>query len=139
LVIDPVLKDSGRCFACGKDNPHGLKLPVAKTAEGVELRYAIPEGFAGWQGIVHGGIVATILDELLAWAANQADRNTVTAEMSVRYRKPVRTGQPIRGIGRITEDKGRLLLAEARLLDDSGNLLAEATGKMMRITDASSQ
>jgi uncharacterized protein (TIGR00369 family) len=128
-----VLKDSGRCFACGKDNPQGLKLQVRKTPDGVELDYALPEHFAGWQGIAHGGIVATILDELLAWACTNAGRNCVTAEMTVRYRKPVRTGQPINGIGRITEDRGRLILAEARLLDASGQLLAEATGKMMRV------
>jgi uncharacterized protein (TIGR00369 family) len=128
-----VLKDSGRCFACGKDNPQGLKLQVRKTPDGVELDYALREHFAGWQGIAHGGIVATILDELLAWACTNAGRNCVTAEMTVRYRKPVRTGQPINGIGRITEDRGRLILAEARLLDASGQLLAEATGKMMRV------
>jgi len=126
-----VLKDSGRCFACGKDNPQGLKLEVRKTPDGVELDYILPEHFAGWQGIVHGGIVATILDELLAYACNQSDRSMMTAEMSVRYRRPVRTGEPIHGIGRITEDKGRLVLAEARLLDASGQLLAEATGKLM--------
>ncbi len=126
-----MLKDSGRCFACGKDNPQGLKLEVRKTPDGVELDYILPEHFAGWQGIVHGGIVATILDELLAYACNQSDRSMMTAEMSVRYRRPVRTGEPIHGIGRITEDKGRLVLAEARLLDASGQLLAEATGKLM--------
>jgi len=127
-----MLKDSGRCFACGEDNPQGLKLEVRKTPDGVELDYVLPERFAGWQGIAHGGIVATILDELLAYACNQTDRSMLTAEMTVRYRKPVRTGQPIHGIGRIAEDRGRLILAEARLLDQSGQLLAEATGKLMR-------
>jgi uncharacterized protein (TIGR00369 family) len=127
-----LLKDSGRCFACGKDNPQGLRLPIVEKPDGVEMDYAVPEGFAGWQGIVHGGIVATILDELLAWACNRTDRSMLTAEMTVRYRKPVKSGQPIHGIGRITEDRGRLILAEARLLDQSGQLLAEATGKMMR-------
>jgi len=132
-----MLKDYGRCFACGKANPHGLKLPIKETPEGVEMDYAVPGGFAGWQGIVHGGIVATILDELLAWACNRTDRSMLTAEMTVRFRKPVRTGRPIHGVGRITEDKGRLILAEARLLDESGQLLAEATGKLMRPNDES--
>jgi uncharacterized protein (TIGR00369 family) len=127
-----MLKDYGRCFACGKDNPQGLRLDIRKTPSGVELDYVLPEQFAGWQGIAHGGIVATILDELLAWACNRTDRSMLTAEMTVRFRKPVRTGQPIHGVGRITEDRGRLILAEARLLDQSGRLLAEATGKMMR-------
>ena len=134
-----MLKDYGRCFACGKANPHGLKLPVVEKTDHVELDYVVPEEFAGWQGIVHGGIVATILDELLAYACNRTDRSMMTAEMTVRYRRPVKTGQPIRGTGRITEDKGRLILAEARLLDASGRLLAEATGKLMRASGASDQ
>ena len=134
-----MLKDYGRCFACGKANPRGLRLPIVEKPDGVELEYVVPEDFAGWQGIVHGGIVATILDELLAYACNQSDRSMLTAEMTVRYRKPVRTGQTIHGIGRITEDRGRLILAEARLFDDSGTLLAEAAGKMMRVSDASVQ
>lgn len=128
-----MLKDSGRCFACGKDNPQGLKLVVRKTPDGVELDYVLPEHFAGWQGIAHGGIVATILDELLAWACTNAGRNCVTAEMSVRYRKPVKTGSPLKGYGRVTGEKGRLLFTEARLLDESGTLVAEATGKMMQV------
>lgn len=128
-----MLKDSGRCFACGKDNPQGLRLNVKKTAGGVEVDCVLAEQFAGWQGIAHGGIVATILDELLAWACTNFGRNCVTAEMTVRYRKPVRTDSPLKGFGRVTGEKGRLLFAEAKLLDESGALLAEATGKMMRV------
>jgi uncharacterized protein (TIGR00369 family) len=127
-----LLKDSGRCFACGKANRQGLRLPIVEKPDGVEIDYVVPEGYAGWQGIVHGGIVATILDELLAWACNRTGRSMLTAEMTVRFRRPVRTGRPIHGIGRIAEDRGRLILAEARLLDQSGQLLAEASGKLMR-------
>jgi uncharacterized protein (TIGR00369 family) len=134
-----VLKDYGRCFACGRANPKGLRLHVVEKTDHVDLDYTVPEEFAGWQGIVHGGIVATILDELLAYACNQSDRSMLTAEMTVRYRRPVKTGQPIHGLGRITEDKGRLIVAEARLLDQSGQLLAEATGKLMRAARANDQ
>ena len=128
-----MLKDSGRCFACGKDNSQGLKLEVRKAPDGVEVDYVLPEHFAGWQGIAHGGIVATILDELLAWACTNSGRNCVTAEMTVRYRQPVKTGSPLKGFGRVVSEKGRLLFAEARLLDESGTLVAEAMGKMMRV------
>ncbi len=129
-----MLKDYGRCFACGKANPHGLKLPVVEKADGVELDYVVPEEFAGWQGIVHGGIVATILDELLAYACNRPNRAMLTAEMTVRYRRPVMTGQPVHGTARVTENRGRLMLAEASLIDQAGRLLAEATGKLMQAT-----
>jgi uncharacterized protein (TIGR00369 family) len=129
-----MLKDYGRCFACGKANAQGLKLPVVEKADGVELDYVVPEEFAGWHGIVHGGIVATILDELLAYACNGANRTMLTAEMTVRYRRPVMIGQPVHGTARVTDDRGRLMLAEARLHDQAGQLLAEATGKLMQAT-----
>jgi uncharacterized protein (TIGR00369 family) len=129
-----VLKDSGVCFACGKSNPHGLQLNVKKKGkEGVELDYTVPERFAGWHGIAHGGIVATILDELMAWACTEAGFHSVTGEMTVRFRQPLHTGKPVRGFGRVTDVKGRLLLAESRLLDADGETIAEATGKMMNV------
>jgi acyl-coenzyme A thioesterase PaaI-like protein len=53
--------------------------------------------------------------------------------MTVRYRRPVKTGQPLKGFGRVTGEKGKLLFTEAKLLDESGTLVAEATGKMMRV------
>ena len=134
-----MLKDSGRCFACGKDNPQGLKLDVKKTPDGVELNYILPEHFAGWQGIAHGGIVATILDELMAWACTEAGFHSVTGEMTVRFRQPLHTGKPVRGFGRVTDVKGRLLLAESRLLDAEGETIAEATGKMMHAKDSNVQ
>jgi uncharacterized protein (TIGR00369 family) len=130
-----VLKDTGICFACGKSNPHGLQLKIRKNGkDGVELDYAVPEQFAGWQGIAHGGIVATILDELMAWACTEAGFHSVTGEMTVRFRRPLQTGVAIHGVGRITGMKGRLLLTESRLFNAAGELVAEATGKMMHVS-----
>jgi len=77
--------------------------------------------------------------ELTESKRQSAGRNCVTAEMTVRYRKPVKTGSPLRGFGRVTGEKGRLIYTEACLLDDSGTLVAEASGKMMRVSDASVQ
>ena len=128
-----MLKDSGRCFACGKDNPHGLRLNITKTADGVETVFIPDARFAGWQGIVHGGIVATVLDELLAWACSAKGLNSVTAEMTARFRKPMSAGTTYHGFGRVVEERGRLVLTESRLLDESGTVVAEATGKMMRV------
>jgi uncharacterized protein (TIGR00369 family) len=127
-----VLKDNDACFACGRDNPDGLQLPIRKAADGVELDYAVPARFQGWHDIIHGGIVATILDELCAWAGTNAGYNVVTAELTVRWRRPLHVGQRVRGTGRIVAEKGRMLLAESRLLDESGTLIAEASGKMMK-------
>jgi len=127
-----LLKDTGRCFACGKLNPHGLQLDIRPTEEGVELEFTADERFAGWQAIAHGGIVATVLDELMAWACTARGIQGVTAEMTVRFRKPLAIGRKVRGQGRIRGGHGRLVLTESRLLTESGELVAEASGKMMR-------
>lgn len=128
-----MIKDAGRCFACGKNNPHGLHLDIHKTPDGVELDFVPPEHLQGWHEILHGGITSTLLDELMTWACTSVGIQTVTAEMSVRFRQPVKTGQPLRGTGRVLERRGRLVLAESRLFDRAGTLVAEATGKMMAL------
>jgi uncharacterized protein (TIGR00369 family) len=129
-----VLKDEGRCFACGRLNEHGLRLEIRPTASGVEVDYAFEDRFQGWQGIVHGGLVATILDELMAWACRAACKGAVTAEMTVRFRQPLRTGRSFRGEGRIVSERGSVLFCESRLLDSDSNVIAQATGKMLRET-----
>jgi uncharacterized protein (TIGR00369 family) len=128
-----ILKDLDRCFACGRRNEAGLRLPIQRGPEGVEVEFALTEQFAGWSGIVHGGIVATVLDELLAWAARNAGYDAVTAEIQVRFRQPLRVGQRFHGEGRIVSRRGRLLLGESRLVDDDRRVIAEASGKMMRV------
>ncbi len=128
-----MLKDSGRCFACGRDNPDGLKLRVTRTEDGVETAFTIDERFAGWQGIVHGGIVTTVLDELMAWACSTLGLDSVTAEMTARFRLPMRIGATYRGSARVVEQRGRLVLTECRIVDQAGATVAESTGKMMRV------
>lgn len=122
----------GTCFACGKKNPHGLQLDVKETPGGVEFEFEPPQKFEGWQGIIHGGIVATMLDELCAWACTARGFDAVTGELSVRYRQPMKVGHRVKGTGRLAAVRGRLLLAESRLIDENGNIIAEARGKMMK-------
>lgn len=129
--MSPV-NDDGRCFACGRANPDGLQLPIRATGQGVELDWAVPAKFQGWEGIVHGGIVATILDELCAWAGTDAGESVVTAELIVRWRKPLQVDRRFHGTGRVLERKGRLLIAESRITGADGSIVAEATGKMMK-------
>ena len=128
----PAVENDNTCFACGRSNPDGLQLDIRKTAHGVELDYVPPVKFQGWRGIVHGGIVSTLLDELIAWACTARGFDAVTGELNVRFRQPMRVGGRIRGTGRITREKGKLLIGESRLTDESGAVIAEATGKMMK-------
>ncbi|MFO7639430.1 MAG: PaaI family thioesterase [bacterium] len=127
------VKNDGTCFACGSKNEYGLRLKITTTANGVEFVFTPPERFQGWEGMVHGGIVATMLDELIAWACSSLGVNAVTGELTVRYRQPLLVGRPIRGVGRVVARKGRLLAGESRLLDETGRIIAEANGKMMEV------
>jgi uncharacterized protein (TIGR00369 family) len=127
-----LLEDNKTCFACGKANPDGLQLPIRNLPGHVELDFAVPRKFQGWKDIIHGGIVATILDELCAWAGTNAGFNVVTAELQVRWRKPLHVDERFHGEGRITGQKGRLLLAESRITTENGTLIAEASGKMIK-------
>jgi uncharacterized protein (TIGR00369 family) len=103
----PLSFDGGlnNCFGCGPENALGLRLRFFETDDGVELDYVVPAHFAGPPGAVHGGIQATLLDEVLCMTA-YAKRGTgvVTGELTVRYLRPAPTDTPLVVRGRIVED-----------------------------------
>lgn len=127
------LKDTQTCFVCGPNNPDGLKLPIEVDETGARFTYAIPKKYEGWSGIAHGGIIATLLDELMAWAVRPRGYRTVTAEMTVRFRKPVPVEKILFGSGWIISEDGRLVFARSQLADANGTILAEATGKLWKL------
>lgn len=115
------------CFACGSLNAGGLQLVLHTGGERCWTELMLPERFEGWQGIAHGGIVCTILDEVMAWALIDHDAWGVTARLNVEFKAPVRVGSRIRGEGRVVEVRRRLMRTEGRLVEvESGALLATA-------------
>lgn len=117
------------CFACGELNERGLRLRLHLSEHRCWTELTLGPEFEGWEGVVHGGILATILDEVMAWALVAEDAWGVTARLSTDFRSPVRVGQPIRAEGWLTGARRRLLHTEARIIDGtSGALLASATG-----------
>ena len=85
--------------------------------------------FQGWDGIAHGGILATLLDEAMAWATASREMFGFTARMTIEYRKPVPVGMPIRVEGRIVDAKRRVIRTEASIVDPAtGDVLAHAEG-----------
>jgi acyl-coenzyme A thioesterase PaaI-like protein len=128
------------CFACGTLNTSGLRLDlhVERGRSWVELTYE--ERFQGWDGIAHGGILATILDEVMAWALVGEDNWGVTARLSIDFKQPVNVGQRIKAEGWITRSRRRIVDTEARLVDAiSGDTLATATGLYMAADEARKQ
>jgi len=115
---------------CGEANPHGLRLTSRVESGSVVIRYTPRDADRGWRRIVHGGIAMTLLDEVMTWAAILHTRRAcVAAELSVRLRKPIEVGRPLRIIGNVTGGRPRLVLAEGTILDESDTVLFSATGK----------
>jgi uncharacterized protein (TIGR00369 family) len=137
--MDKEFRDDRVCFVCGEKNAAGLKLHLKTDAErgesAVEVVFA--EHFQGWAGIVHGGLLATVLDEAMIYAAGAKGFKCVTGEMTVRYIKPVSTGVPYALRGTFVEEKGRIVLAGSVLLDGQGQEMARATGKLFKIETGS--
>ncbi|MCS7287008.1 MAG: PaaI family thioesterase [Anaerolineae bacterium] len=128
-----VLPDYDKCFGCGKSNPIGLKLRF-KNEEGTARCEFIPgPEHQGWPGVVHGGILSTVLDEALGWAALFHGKKTVTGKLEIRFRKPAKIKEPLHIESKITRDRGRFLIAEASAKDCEGNVIAEAIGTMFVI------
>jgi acyl-coenzyme A thioesterase PaaI-like protein len=121
--------NSRHCFVCGIENPVGLHLAFYNTdANEVVAEVTIPDAYQGYPGVVHGGILASMLDEAAGRAAMGGDiwRLMVTARLSIRYRKPVPIGQPLRLVGRLERRHGRLANAHSEIQLPDGTVGAEA-------------
>ena len=126
---DLTFPDDGGCFGCSGSNTDGLRMRFRRQGETVYADYAIPEKFHGAPGIAHGGIVATMLDEVsCAWAVFVGDQRVVTGELSIRYRQPCPVAIPVRLEAHLTDRNPRYFVVEARVSKD-GVLLAHSTGK----------
>jgi uncharacterized protein (TIGR00369 family) len=117
-----------RCFACGSLNEHGIHLDLHVDGDRCWTELSLPDRFQGWDGIAHGGIVCTILDEVMAWSLAATDNWGLTARMSVDFKRPVALGVPIRAEGWVTRLRRRLVETAAWIVDPAtGETLATAT------------
>lgn len=128
---------SRTCFLCGRQNPIGLKMSWYNDRQTGQVRatVTVPEPFNGYPGIVHGGIVAAILDETAGRALllEGGDENLmVTLTLKVRYRRPTPTGQPLTAVGWVVRQTPlrAKVAAELRLAD--GTVTAEAEALLAR-------
>ena len=124
-----VFADDGGCFGCSSSNPAGLQLRFRRRGAQIVADTVVAERFHGAPGIAHGGIIATMLDEVsCAVAATARDVHVVTGELSVRYRRPCPVEVPLTLNARVTDEHARYLVIEAELRNGE-ELLAQSTGK----------
>jgi uncharacterized protein (TIGR00369 family) len=118
------------CFGCSTSNVRGLGLVFERHDGHVEAKTSLGETFAGYDGLVHGGIVSTLLDEAMGWAILELNgRYAVTRTLTVAFRRPVFIDRPLRVHARIAgEEEDGALRVEAGIVDGRERLLASAVG-----------
>ena len=131
--------NSRHCFVCGLENPIGLKLHIYQTEPGViETTYTAPDHFQGYPGVLHGGIVAAILDEISGRAhmGNPSEpRFMFTGKIEVKYRKNVPVGKPLKIIGKAGKVRSKMAEGWAGIYDEEGMLLAEANTLLIDVPE----
>lgn len=121
------------CFGCGSENPRGLRMRF-RLEDGQALATFEPESsLQGYPGRMHGGGVATMLDEAMGWAAYAAGAWAMTARMTMRFRRPVPLKGPLTVTGWVTKERGRYLELRSEVRSGDGALLAEADGLFARV------
>jgi acyl-coenzyme A thioesterase PaaI-like protein len=131
--------NSQNCFVCGVANPIGLHLEFYTSNPGeVTAEITLPAQYQGYPGIVHGGIIAAMLDEVAGrthMGEGASPRFMFTARLDVHYRKNVPTEQPLRLVGRAGESKGRKAMASSAIYGPDGTLLADADAVLVNVPE----
>lgn len=128
-----VLADDGHCFACGSRNPSGLGLVFREEGGGrVTAAFTPGKVHQGFKDLVHGGIITTVLDEAMMKAVLLRGIEAVTAEITVRFKRPLHVGDPSTIEAEITTMGNRLILAAARVTGPDGGVIADAAAKLLR-------
>ena len=130
-------KGYSHCFGCGRDNPIGLKLEFKWDGKTAKAEFTPTQFHQGWSGIVHGGIIACLLDEAMGYATRFAGMNCVTAGIQVRLRRTALIGEPLIITSSITENKRRLVKTQASISLKDGVIVAEATATQFVIKSKS--
>jgi uncharacterized protein (TIGR00369 family) len=131
----PIVNDwaDNPCFACSPHNPRGLGMVFERAAPGVvECRYTAQPWLSGAPGVVHGGVQAVLIDDAMAMAVRgELDPRVeiVTAELQLRYRRPVPIGQPLLIRAQLLRSEGRSFFVEGQILDAAGTLLTSAQAR----------
>ena len=130
------IRSDHECFGCGDDNPCGLHLRFAETGDGVSAAFTPFAMHQGFQGVIHGGIVSTVLDEAMAWAVSRAGTWAVTGELRVRFRAPLRVGEATTVTGRVTGGRGRTITALGEVIRDADRaIIATATATYVKVPE----
>jgi uncharacterized protein (TIGR00369 family) len=124
----------GKCFVCGENNPDGLRLSfeIDKEKKTLKTIFVASPTFQGWDGIVHGGMISTLLDEAMAKLVYELGYQAVTAFLEVKFKKPAPILEPLHVHGELTEVSKRLIKAKGRVVKEDGTILSEGKSTFIR-------
>ena len=128
----PRLEKDKRCFVCGIENPHSLKVKVEQDGPNqVKAEFIADDRFRGWSDYLHGGILSLIFDEMLGWLSRYMGHDAMTARLEMRYRKPVPLGSRLTFRGALERQVKGILDINLCAKFEDGTLAAEGKGRMM--------
>lgn len=116
------------CFACGSTNPIGMGLQIELAEGRASTTWSPGPDFVGWSDRIHGGLVATVLDEVMAWAPTSDDAWAVTIRLSIRFHSPASPGESLQAVGWVSARRRRIYEVRGELRGADGRLVADATG-----------
>jgi uncharacterized protein (TIGR00369 family) len=126
------------CFVCGESNSVGLNLRFETDGRIVQCRFVPRAEHIGFKQVVHGGLIATVLDEIMVWACVvQTRRFAFCAELNIRFQRTARPGEELIAVSKLASNrKDKVFEAKAELKNSAGQVLAGATGKYLPIKQA---
>ena len=129
---EPAMRDGSGCFACGQANPIGLRLRFTADGDTVRAEFTPGPHYQGYDGVIHGGIVAAALDDAMAQLFHMKGQESLTARLEIRFRKETPVGVRLVLTAWLTGGRAKLFTAEAALSLQDGTRLAEAKGTFFR-------
>ncbi|HID86226.1 MAG TPA: PaaI family thioesterase [Anaerolineae bacterium] len=128
--------NSRMCFVCGMENPIGLKVFFYENEQGQVIAPFTPrEEHQGYPGVMHGGLVTALLDEVIGRVAMRHELWMITAKIEVRFRHPIPIGRPLTVVGEMTRLRDRVMQAQGEIRLEDGTVAAEAKATYVRLPD----
>ncbi|MBU0494663.1 MAG: PaaI family thioesterase [Chloroflexi bacterium] len=128
--------NSRMCFVCGIENPIGLHLFFYTDEEGRCIaRFQPREEHQGYPGCLHGGLISTLLDEVMGRVLAHREVWAMTGRLEIKFRKPVPLGEELTIVAEVTRDRGRAYEARGEIRLPDGTVLAEGNGLYLRVPD----
>lgn len=130
-----LIRRYSNCFVCGDRNDYGLKVDFFHDKGVSKAEYVAEEKFQGYKDILHGGIISALLDEVMIKAVIAKGTLVVTAEIQVKFIKPVKIGEKLFLEGRVTGEQKKIFTAEGTVSNSKGEIVAAGKGRFFKVTE----